>query len=134
MRGSQMWPEPRASKVSRDLAPKPAAAPFERRSASDQSAVERWLGTRADTSTRHRSRRRLAPALDMRLASCSFSFGCAGEATRLGRPLWLPVSLGPIGPGPRFPVAIWPVAILPVPFSPARQARDRRKVLVGAWV
>src|SRR5208283_5758450 len=72
MRGSQMWPEPRASKVSRDLAPKPAAAPFERRSASDQSAVERWLGTRADTSTRHRSRRRLAPALDMRLASCSF--------------------------------------------------------------
>src|ERR1019366_1190143 len=87
----RLWPEPIEPKVSRDLARESAAAPFRRGPARDQSAVGRWLGIRADTSTRHRSRRRRARALATRPADRVFSAGLAGRTKRPGRQIWLPV-------------------------------------------
>src|SRR5216684_646244 len=87
----RLWPEPVEPKISRDLAPESAAAPFRRGPARDQFAVGRSLGIRADTSTRHRSRRRRARALATRPADRVFSAGLAARTKEPGRLIWLPV-------------------------------------------
>src|SRR5437660_5989541 len=141
------WPEPIESKVLRGLALESAAAPSQRGPARDQFAVGRSLGIRADTSTRHRSRRRPARALATPPAGRVFSAGLAartpaGRTKEPGRLTWLPVDSAPLCSPPsfrsssfsvsNFPAAILPVPILPVPFSPVPQARDRRMVSMGA--
>ena len=130
----RLWPEPAALKASWDLAPESAAAPYRRGPARDQSAVGRWLGIRADTSTRHRSRRRRARALATRPVDCVFSAGLDGRMKGPGREIRLPVDPALLCSVSSFPVVLPPVPILPVPFSPVPQVPDRRKVLLGAQV
>ena len=130
----RLWPEPAESKASRDLAPEPAAgaavgAPFRRGPTRDQSAVGRWPGIRADTSTRHRSHRRRARALAPRPEDRVFSVDVDGRTKRPGHQIRLPVDPLLLCPVPNFLVPS-----LPVPLSPVPQAPDRRKVLAGARV
>src|SRR5260370_28539605 len=128
----RLWPEPVELKVSRDLAPKSAAAPFRRGPARDQFEVGRGPGIQADRSTRRRNRRRRARALAKRPAGRVFSAGLAGRTEKPGRLLWLPVAAAPLCPVSNSRGSSFPAAILPVPFSPVPQAPDRRKVFVGA--
>jgi len=128
----RLWPEPVELKVSRDLAPESAAAPFRRGPARDQFSVGQGLGIRAGTSTRRRNLRRRARALAKRPAGRVFSAGLAGRTEKPGRLIWLPVEAAPLCSVSNFRVSSFPAAILPVPFSPVPQAPDRRKVLVGA--
>src|SRR5437660_2490902 len=141
------WPEPIESKVLRGLALESAAAPSQRGPARDQFGVGRSLGIRADTSTRHRSRRWRARALATPPAGRVFSAGLVARTLALrtkqpGRLIWPPVDSALLCPVPsfrvsnfpvsNFPAAILPVPILPVPFSPVQQALDRRKASMGA--
>jgi len=75
----RLRPEPVELKVSRDLAPESAAAPFRRGPARDQFSVGQGLGIRAGTSTLHKSCRRRARALAKRQAGRVFSAGLAGR-------------------------------------------------------
>src|SRR5208282_4872490 len=104
----------------------PAATPFRRGPACVLSAVGRWLGIPADTSTRHSSRRRRARASATRPAS-AFCAGLAGGTKRPGRQIWLQLE-----PALLCSVLSFSVAMTPVPFLPVPPAPDRRKVLAGA--
>ena len=122
----QLWPEPVELNALWGLVPEPAAAPFRRGPAGDQSAVGRGLGIPADTSIRHRSRRRRARASGTRPA-CVFCAGFGGGTKRPVPQLWLQLEPALLCSVPSFSVAIPPVPFLPVP-----PALDRRKVLAGA--
>src|ERR1700674_173926 len=106
----RLWPEPDESKVSRDVAPESAAAPFQRGPARDQFAVGRSLGMRAGTSTRHRSRLRRARALATRPADRGFSPGLGARMKKPGRRIWLLVGSVLFCPVPNFRVSSFPVS------------------------
>ena len=132
LQAPRLRPEPAALKASPDLPPEPAAVPSRQGPARDRSVVGRSLGIRADTSTRHRSRRRRARTLTTRpttRAGASGAAGSAGRTKRPGRQIRLPVDPALLRPIPSFPVSNSSVPILPVP-----HAQDRRKVLPAAPV